>query len=411
MTIRWITTMLGTAPAVEMRGIHDYQLIDVRDLVDKAGNRPDVVLEKIRQGTKCIEEGKKIVVCCDYGISRSNSIAAGILASYKKMSLDAAVRQVQEATGESEIKLEPLSAVRDALALGGSALSSEKRTAKRTALVTGGSGFIGAALCRRLEKEFNVVAPSRDQLNIEQGSTRLSLLVSEHEVDCLIHLANPRVYTSNIALGKTLAMLRNVLEVCLSRDIPLIYPSCWEIYSGYAGGILADESIPAFPRGPYGETKYLAELLIEHWQRTTDLRCAIVRSSPVYGAGSSRPKFIYNFIDKARHSERIVTHYYRNGPPALDLLYLDDFVEAIASIFWQGYLGVLNIGTGIVTPTNDIAAMLKTAIGSSSKIEQTQIDTTTACIAMNYQKAQRVLGWEPSVTLQAGLRSILSEII
>ncbi len=407
MTIRWITPMIGTAPADAIRGIHDFQIIDVRDLVDKAGNRPDTVKEKIRHGTKCLKEGKKIVVCCDYGISRSNAIAAGILASYQKTSLDASVRQVQEATGETEIKLEPLNAVRDALE---GDLPLKKQTEKCTVLITGAGGFLGAAICRRLEEEFNVIAPSRNQLDIEQECTQLSLLVGAHDVDCIIHLANPRVYTSNLALGKTLGMLRNVLNVSVSRNIPMIYPSSWEIYSGYAGTILADESVPAFPRGPYGETKYLAELLIEHWQRTTKLRCAVIRASPVYGIGSDKPKFIYNFINKAKRSKLIVTHHYQNGAPALDLLYLDDFVDAIARALRQGYWGTLNIGTGVVTTTRQIAEMLKTEIGGESQIEQTQIDTTTACIAMNCQKAKHVLGWEPTVTLQAGLQRVLAEI-
>ena len=406
MTIRWITPVLGTVPADEIHSVHDLQIIDVRDLVDKEGNRPDTVREKIRHGTKCLEAGKTIVVCCDYGISRSNAIAAGILASYEKSSLDEAVRQVQMATGESEIKLETLSAVRDALE---GDLPRKKHKEKCTALITGASGFLGTAICKRLEEEFNVVTPSRNQLDIEHGSTQLSLLVGEHDVDSIIHLANPRVYTSNVALGKTLAMLRNVLDVCVSRDISLIYPSGWEVYSGYCGTLLADESVPALPRGPYGESKYLAELLIEHWQRTTGLRCTIIRSGPVYGTGSVKPRFIYNFIDKAKRNESILTHHYRNGDPALDLLYLDNFVDAIARTFKQGYIGTLNIGTGTVASTRDIAEMIINEIGSESKIDQTQIDTTTACIAMNYQKAQHVLGWSPSVTLQAGLRHVLAE--
>jgi UDP-glucose 4-epimerase len=205
-------------------------------------------------------------------------------------------------------------------------------------------------------------------------------------------------------------MLRNVLEVCVSRNIPMIFPSGWEIYSGYSGALFADESHPAFPRGPYGEAKYLAEQLIEHWQLTTRLRCAVIRSSPVYGIGSDKPKFIFNFMEKAKRSELIITHKYMNGAPALDLLYLDDYVDAIARAFKQGYIGTLNIGTGIATSTRDVAEMLKTEIGSESEIKQTQIETTTACIAMNFHKAQHVLGWKPTVTLQAGLRRVLSEI-
>ena len=408
MTIRWITPMLGTAPAAEMRGAHEYQLIDVRDLVDKAGNRSEAVGEKIKQGAESLRAGKQVVVCCDYGISRSNAIAAGILSKYQKISLGAAVHLVQETTGETEIKLEPLNAVREAL---GGELSPKKTADKRTVLITGASGFVGRATCERLETEINIVAPAQSQLDIEQGSTQLSLLVAEHDVDTIIHLANPRVFSSNVALGKTLAMLRNVLDVCENRDVPLIYPSGWEIYSGYSGSILADESVPPFPRGPYGETKYLAEMLIEHWQRTSKLRCTILRSSPVYGAAGSKPKFIYNFIEKAKHAEPIVTHHYNNGAPALDLLHIDDFVEAIASSLQREYVGTLNIGTGIVTPTFAIAEMIKAGIDSTSEIGQTQIDATTASIAMNYQKAKQALGWQPSVTLQTGIKRILEEVL
>ena len=405
MTIRWITPLLGTAPAEQIRSFLDVQIIDVRNLVDKAGNRPDAVTEKILEGVKSLERGRKTVVCCDHGVSRSNAIAAGILAIHDKTTLDAAIRKVQRATGETEIKPEPLDAVRNAIE---SKVANRKPAGKRTALVTGARGFVGTATCRRLEEEFTVISLPRDQLDVEQGSTLLGLLVAEHNVDCIIHLANPRIFTSNAALGKTLTMLRNVLEVCVSRDISLIYPSGWEIYSGYPGTLLADESVPAFPRGPYGETKYLAELLIEHWQRSTRIQCAILRSSPVYGLGARKPKFIFNFIEKARRAEPIVTHRFLNGDPALDLLHIDDFVDALVRVFRQKYVGTLNIGTGIATTTRDIAEMLKAEIGGTSRIEHTLIDAHTASIAMNYQKASTALGWAPKVLLRDGLRSIVA---
>ncbi len=406
MTIRWITPLLGTAAADEIHRFSDIQIIDVRDLVDKAGNRPVAVRERIMEGVKCLERGSKTLVCCDYGISRSNAIAAGILAIHDKITLDTAIRKVQKETGETEIKLELLSAVRNAIE---SKVTYSKPDDKRTVLVTGARGFVGTATCKRLENEFTVIGPSRDQLDIEQGGTQLSLLAGEHNVECIIHLANPRIFTSNFALGNTLTMLRNVLDVCVSRNILLIYPSGWEIYAGYSGALLTDESVPAFPRGPYGETKYLAELLIEHWQRTTNIRCAILRSSPVYGVGATKPKFIYNFLEKASRSEPIVTHRYLNGDPALDLLYIDDFVDAIVRVFRQKYVGVLNIGTGIATSTRDIAEILKAEIGSASQIEQIQIEAHVASIAMNYQKASHTLGWSPKVILQDGLKSIITE--
>src|SRR3972149_1542382 len=87
MTIRWITPLLGTAPALLFHQEADMNIIDVRDLVDKAGNRADAVRQKITEGCESLREGKKTVVCCDYGISRSNAIAVGILALSESISL------------------------------------------------------------------------------------------------------------------------------------------------------------------------------------------------------------------------------------------------------------------------------------------------------------------------------------
>lgn len=168
--------------------------------------------------------------------------------------------------------------------------------------MTGGRGLIGTALQSALiNSEFRLISPNREQIDIAAGSTKLDLLASEENIDCIVHLANPRVYTSNAAIGQTLTMLRNVIDVCLAKDIPLIYLSSWEIYSGYAGTIHVDEFTPALPRGLYGETKYLAEMLIEHCRNTLGLHCALIRSSTVYGSTYElvdRPKFIYNFIKR-----------------------------------------------------------------------------------------------------------------
>ena len=365
MTIRWITPLLGTGPALNVRQDEDMNIIDVRDLVDKAGNRADAVRQKITEGCESLRAGKNTVVCCDYGISRSNAVAVGILAMYESIPFETAVRRVLEATGEKEIKAEPLQAVRRALGEDRTNIHHEKLRV----LVTGGTGALGQPVSQKLAEEFDVFTPSRDELDLRFGSTQLDLIVGEREIDCIVHLANPRVYTSNIALGDTLTMLRNVLDVCIARNIKLIYLSSFEVYSGYRSSLLmADESLPLLPKGPYAETKYLCEMLIEHCRRTQGLRCTMLRTSPVYGVGSDKPKFIYNFIDKIKHSQRIVTHSYNNGFPALDLLYIDDLVEAVVKTINSDFSGNLNIGSGAIISTLIVAEILRSLLGGKNEI-------------------------------------------
>ena len=406
MTIRWITPLLGTAPAMATRNADaDFHILDVRDLVDKAGNPVDAVAEKIRAGRALLAEGKKTVVCCDYGISRSNAIAAGILALTEGISLERAVRRVQQATGEGEIKVEPLQAVRAAL---GDHAASLSRSAGRSALVTGGGGFLGRATVAELAKDMRVVAPPRHELDVSRGSTKIDVLAAENGAAAIVHLANPRIYTSNEAMGTSITMLRNVIDVCLVRDIPLIYLSGAEIYSGYRGNLQADESLPALPRGPYAEAKFLCDMLIEHCQKHLGLRCALVRSSPVYGPGSDRPKFIYNFLDKAQRNETIVTHHYRNGDPALDLLYIDDLVSLIARVVRTGFTGTVHAGTGVLTSTHEIASMLVALTGSVSRIERLAIAADTARIAMDCSLAHRLLEWTPKTTFANGITTLMA---
>ena len=406
MTTRWITPLLGTGPSAGLDRTSDAIIVDVRDLVDKSGNETSAVRKKIEQGIDGLRNGRPVIVCCDYGRSRSNAVAAGILASFENRRFDDVVFQVLEATGETEVKLEPLMAVRKALG----ALPDQKLPAEQgSVLVTGGSGFLGEELTAAFGDDVRVVAPSRDDLDISQGSTRIDLLAEQENVTCIVHFANPKIYTSNVAMGQTLTMLRNVIDVCVNRDIRLIYPSGWEIYSGYSGTLRAGESTPPMPRGPYGETKYLAEVLIGHCIRTDRLRCALLRSSPVYGLGSDRPKFVWNFIEQALRSLPIVTHRYRNGEPALDLLHVDDFISAVIAVIDSDFVGTLNLGTGVLTSTHRIARMIADRFGSGSRVEHCDIDADVACIAMDCRVAMREIDWSPNVLLENGLDHILSD--
>jgi len=404
--IRWITPHLGTAPAVAVKKSEDIVIIDVRNLVDSGGNPTELIVQKINQGIISLKNNMRTVVCCDLGMSRSNAIATGIFAAYYKTSFAEALTKVQRETGETEIKLGPLTAVRRAIE---PQIKKNHSTVQKSILVTGGTGLIGEALVSCGRNEFTFLSPKRDELDISSGSTLLYIFIIENNIDCIVHLSNSRVYTSNVAMGQSIAILRNVIDVCLATDTFFVYLSCWEIYGGYAKKLSADEETPYLPIGVYGETKYLSELLISHHSLARGLRCALLRLSKVYGTEVNRPRFIFNFIEKALKSETIITHLYKNGPPYLDLLHVDDLVSAILAVINKGYIGKLNIGTGVLTSTHDIAGMIKNHFSSNSKIEHILIDKTVTSVAMNWNRAKNKLNWSPKISFKDGLGNILSQ--
>jgi UDP-glucuronate decarboxylase len=403
--IRWISPEIGTAAFENIDPSTDAFVLDVRDLVDKAGNPVPAVRRKLDDALAALRDGRRVVVCCDYGMSRSNAVAAGVVAAEEGIPYDDAVRRVVEATGETAIQIEVLAAVRAAVE---SARPSRAERTRRSIVVTGGSGFIGRQLVERLEQSCEVAAPSRDELDLTCNVVALDRLVRERDADTIVHLANPRVYTTNTAVGEMVTLLKNVLDVCVGQRAHLVFPSSWEVFSGYrTRHLLADESVTPYPGSNYGHAKLLCEQLIEQVQARTQLPHTLLRIGPVYGAAGTRPKFIWNFIAKALGSAPIVTHRYRNGEPTLDLMHVDDAVDALVAVVRLRPEETLHLGTGTSTSTLEVAGTIVSLTGSSSRVDSQEIDDDAANIAMDASRARALLGWEPKRLLVDGLRELV----
>lgn len=410
--IHWITENLGTGAWEKVEKNPDLCFVDVRDLVDKSGNLPLVIKSKIDEALAHIQKGKKVVICCDYGMSRSNAIAAGVLAISQDLSLEEAVRKVVEATGETSIKIEVLSVVRNSINV---ATTTDKtvstESSRRRILVTGASGFIGSLLIQELQTFFEVLAPSSQNIDLIRDTVSFDLLVKEQSIGTIVHLANPRIYTTNESMGISLTILKNVLDICRENQLSLVYLSSWEIYSGYkTKEFIADEYTAPRPGGTYGQTKFLCETLIEHYRKHYGLFCTILRSSPVYGLGSDKPKFIWNFLHKALNHQKIVTHRYLNGFPILDLLYVDDLCTAILAAIERQVEGSINLGSGTATSTTQIAEYIVDFLGAKSPIEHIEIAGYSSNIIMDISYANSVLNWYPKVNLIEGLKTIVDKV-
>jgi UDP-glucuronate decarboxylase len=326
------------------------------------------------------------------------------------MPFNSAIRKVCQTTGETAIRMEVLAVVRAALDSG----AAHQQQAKQcTILVTGAAGFVGAALVSRLTSDVRLFAPPRSQLDLLNGSVDLDLTLREANIGVVVHLANPRIVTTNQSLGESLVLLKNVLDACRMNRSRLIYLSCWEVFSGYrSSGMLVDETTPMNPSGgTYSQAKYLAELLIEQYRRQFALHCVIVRSSPVYGESGRKPRFIANYIEKALAGTTIHTHCYRNGPPRLDLIHVDDLVTALRAIICEDVGDTFHIGPGSAASTAEIARMIVDLTGSASRIEPRDIDDFAASVILDATRLRDRFDWQPRVDLCTGLRRVVEKHI
>ena len=405
--IRWIRKNLGISSYSAIKKTPNLKILDIRDLVDKEGNSTKVIKSKINEGLHYLQEGKKVAVCCDYGISRSNAIAAGILSELEGINFEDSIKQIIRKTGEKSIKVEVLSAVRKAIKQKN---TKNKSVKKKNILITGGAGFIGKSIIRKIAHEYNILTPKKNEINLLDDTVKLDLLIKEKNINTIVHLANPRIYTTNEAMGKSLLMLKNILDVCRENNLFLIFPSSWEIYSGYKGkNIKADENLQSRPGGTYGQTKLLCESLIELYHNQHGLKFCILRSSPIYGPESDKPKFIWNFLEKAKNNHTIFTHKYTNGYPKLDLMYIDDFVNALQKVIKNRIQGPVNIGSGVGTTTNDVAKLIVKLLDSKSQINHTEINEKSSNVVMKTTYASKVLKWHPKINLTKGFELLLKK--
>jgi len=404
--IRWITDRLGTGAYTRVYGSTAATLVDVRDLLDRLGNAEHLLKLKVDEVAGHLRLGRTVVVCCDYGMSRSNAVAAGALSLVEGIDFQTALGRVRDRTGEHSINIDVIAAVRQVIQPG----TARGATAGKV-LVTGGSGFLGIGLAAT-DTPGSLLMPSREQLDVRRSAADLDDFIVHHGVCKVVHLAAPRIYSTNEALGDILVMLKNILDVCLRHSLPLVTLSSWTVYSGHKHGpILADEKLALLPDGSYGHARALAEDLINRFRRGHRLDCTLLRSSPILGYGNHQPRFIYRFIDLARRGDPIVTHVYKNGEPHLDLIWQEDVVGALQAAIKGSHSGDFNLGSGVGVSTRQVAEFIKHELASSSPLETVAMADDAPNVVMDSGQAAKVLGFRSLVGWQEGVRRVIDETL
>ncbi|HEX9792726.1 MAG TPA: NAD(P)-dependent oxidoreductase [Planctomycetota bacterium] len=398
--IRWITERLGTAPYEEVRALPGLTVVDVRALLDREGNSAAAVVEKIEAAARALAAGEKTVVACEFGVSRSNAVAAGALARHAKLGFDAALARVLDATGEHQLRLEVVAAVRAALGEDAPPLAGPGAVIVTTPLAHSDPAFDAV-----LPRDRALVHAGRELLG---DAVRLDLLARASGAEVLLHLNAPRPDTTNAALGAALAELKTVLDVCRARELFLVWCSSWEVYAGHAAGpLLAAESTPHVPRGTLGLTKSLGEAMIARYRERHGLRAAILRPGVVYGPPVGRPAFLAGWLEAARAGHELVAHAFRNGDARLDMLYIDDFRAALGTVVERRVAQDFNLGGGLAA-TPAVAAELVRLCGSRSPVRTVQMEGDSPQVTLDSRRAAEQLGWRPATPLAVGLAACVA---
>lgn len=301
-----------------------------------------------------------------------------------------------------------------------------------TYLVTGGAGFIGSNIVEELlergqkvrvldnfstGKRENIL-PFLDKIELIEGDIRDYRVVREavEGVDFILHQAAlpsvPRsikdpITTNEVNVSGTLNILDAALDAKLKR---VVYASSSSIY-GNSEVLPKREDMPPNPLSPYAVSKLAGEKYCQVFSQIYGLETVCFRYFNVFGPrqepNSQYSAVIPKFIATMKKGERPVI--YGDGKQSRDFTYVTNVVKAnILACKLDDVVGeVFNIACGERYSLIDLVNKLNEIFGSNIEPVFTEPRKGEVRHSMaNIEKAEKLLGYDPSVDFDEGLRKI-----
>jgi dTDP-glucose 4,6-dehydratase len=300
-------------------------------------------------------------------------------------------------------------------------------------LITGGAGFLGSHLCDYfLSRGHEVIAMDNlltgSTANIEHLAGHERFLFVKHDVtnyiyvegalDGVLHFASPAspndylewpiptlkvgALGTHKALGLAKAKNARFLLASTSEVYgdPLIHPQT-EDYWGNVN--------PIGPRGVYDEAKRFAEAMAMAYQRYHGVDTRIARIFNTFGPRMRLHdgRVVPNFIAQALRGQPLTV--YGDGSQTRSFCYVSDLIEGIYRLLMSDETYPVNLGNPSEMTILEFARTIIELTGSASQIafiqpEDVRIKDDPKVRQPDIGKAQRILGWEPQVNLEEGLR-------
>jgi dTDP-glucose 4,6-dehydratase len=303
-----------------------------------------------------------------------------------------------------------------------------------TSLVTGGAGFLGSHLCEALlERGHRVLCLD----NLETGSLAniehlrddrfvflnhdvIEYISIEEPLDFVFHLAalaspidylrlplhslKAGSYGTHHALGLAKFKRARFLLASTSEVYgdPQVHPQP-ETYWGHVN--------PVGPRGVYDEAKRYAEALTMAYYRQQGVNTAIVRIFNTYGA-RMRPndgRAIPTFLRQALEARPITV--FGDGSQTRSFCYVDDLIRGIVLLAESEEHLPVNLGNPDEKSLLELAETVLRLTGSSSQIVFESLPVDDPQVRQpDITRAKQLLGWEPEVELEDGLRKTIESL-
>ena len=300
------------------------------------------------------------------------------------------------------------------------------------AIITGGAGFLGSHLCDYLLGRSwevlsidNLVTGTEANVRHLKDNPRFGML--KHDVtkyievagavDYVLHFASPASPVDYLKLPiQTLKVgslgTHNTLGLALAKKAKYFLASTSECYGDpavspqpetYWGNVNT-----VGPRGVYDEAKRFSEALVMAYHRAKGLDTHIIRIFNTYGPRMrlNDGRALPNFVHQALTGKPITV--YGTGKQTRSFCYVSDLIEGIYRLMMSDEHEPTNIGNPHEITILEFAERIRTLMGVTTPIifePLPQDDPKQRC--PDISKARRILGWEPKVNLEEGLRVTL----
>ncbi|HEY7413186.1 MAG TPA: UDP-glucuronic acid decarboxylase family protein [Vicinamibacteria bacterium] len=299
------------------------------------------------------------------------------------------------------------------------------------ALVTGAAGFIGSHLSEALlDQGWSVVGMDNlltgDLVNIQHLTGRDFVFV-RHDVtnyinlagplDAIFHFASPASPIDYLKLPiQTLKVgslgTHNTLGLAKAKGARFLLASTSEVYGDplvhpqredYWGNVN-----PVGPRGVYDEAKRFAEAMVMAYHRVHAVPTRIVRIFNTFGPRMrvEDGRAIPAFMSQALRGEDVTV--FGDGSQTRSLCYVSDLVGGIIRLMASEVSDPVNIGNPQEMTIGELAARVIAMTGSRSRIVTRPLPVDDPRVRQpDITRARTLLGWEPTVPLEAGLQRTL----